>query len=484
MEKSSKKRIILKEIFNSLILIMLTAVLTGSVWIPSITSSYLQVETDPWRQNMPVEVRFNTLPSYAGHSVSFTLLTPSSNLTGPLNSRDPEFFGLSGVQLLWLNPEQQETDISLAVAAGAKAINLDFDWRKIEPTPDQFDWEETDRIFYLAKKYNIRIVPILMYTPLWASSAPYAPLDYFHSPPVNINDYRGFVYAVVNRYKPHQVNDYGIRDWVIWNEPNINSSLQAPLPGNFWTGSFEQYIQILQVGYEGAHAADPGCNVLNGALADIYWEEGKADLLTAVNRLYDPDGDGDTKDGGRPYFDILNIHLYQTGVPENSWYKERLETIIRIMERFGDENKPIWITETGFGSAINQDLESYYLSEEEQANSVQMVYDVTATYQQVERVFWWNLRDYYHDESATNINMEAHYGLIRANYNPKLAYFAYKQITGNLGQLFTFNTIVDGKGSASIVIPANEIYSTGDYVLFIGSKQFSGVTVRVYTVKP
>jgi hypothetical protein len=40
------------------------------------------------------------------------------------------------------------------------------------------------------------------------------------------------------------------------------------------------------------------------------------------------------------------------------------------MERYGDENKTIWITKTGFGSVVTTATESPYLSEEAQAESL------------------------------------------------------------------------------------------------------------------
>ena len=106
-------------------------------------------------------------------------------------------------------------ETALAAGAGARYVGLDFDWRRIEPQPGQYEWRETDEVVALARRSGLRLVPMLLYTPRWASSAPFAPLDCHRAPPADTNDYRDFVYAVVNRYKPYGVSSltsggYGI----------------------------------------------------------------------------------------------------------------------------------------------------------------------------------------------------------------------------------------------------------------------------------
>jgi GH35 family endo-1,4-beta-xylanase len=365
----------------------------------------------------------------------------------------------------------------LAAATGARTIGLDFDWRRIEPERGRYDWQDTDEVVALAKRHGLRLAPMLLYTPRWATTAPFAPLDYHRAPPADYALYRDFVHAVVSRYKPRgtlplTADGYGITDWVMWNEPNVHARSKAPEPGEFWTGSLNEYLDLLRAGYEGAHAADPGCNVLNGGLADVVWAEGEADLITALTQLYDPNGDGDARDGGRPFFDTLNVHTYQPGAPDANWYKERLEVILQVMTRFGDAQKPVWITETGYGSVSSPSTSAgvpgrvVYVSEETQADAVRLIFETSSAYPQVKRVFWWSLRDYYSDASANNEAMEAHYGLLRANFSPKPAYLVYGQLTGHIDQVLTMTATTDGAGVARVTIPASFIAQPGTYVVF------------------
>jgi len=401
----------------------------------------------------------------------------------------PEFFGLAGVQLLWLPPDQRETEIALAAASGARILGLDFDWRRIEPERGRYVWAEVDTVVALAKRYDLRLVPMLLYTPRWASMASFAPLDYHRAPPTNYDDYRNFVYAVVNRYKPYgeaplTADGYGITDWVIWNEPNVRSGREAPAPGDFWTGSLEEYIQLLRAGYEGAHAADPGGNVLNGGLADIFWEDGELDLLAALERLYDPNVDGDASDGARPFFDTLNIHTYQLGPPDPDWYTTRLEAVSRVMAHFGDADKPIWITETGYGTVAAPGEGSRYVDEATQARAPVLLYTACAAFPQVERVFWWSLRDYHSNAAENNPAMEAHYGLVRANFTPKPAYLAYAQLTGAGGAVLHLHATPDAAGVAVVQAPASFVAQAGNYIVFVERDRFTPAAVRIFTAAP
>ena len=453
--------------------VTLTVAVVGCQRVPpSSVSVPLRVQSDSWHVGAGVELTLQTEPPRAGRFTTLTLMSPGD---GQPSIRDlsPEFFGLSGVQMLWLERESRETEMLLAAAAGSRYVGLDFDWKRLEPRPGRYDWKDADESLALAKRHSLRLVPMLLFTPRWASTASYAPLDYHRAPPANYADYRDFVYAVVNRYKPYGTSPltddgYGITDWVVWNEPNMRSDGEAPAPSDFWTGNLEEYLLLLRAGYEGAHAADPGCNVLNGGLADIFWAGPEENLAGALERLYDPDGDGDASDGGRPFFDTLNIHTYQGGTPEASWYEERLDAIAEVMERFGDAQKPIWITETGYGSLPGPIAESSLLLDEQvQADAVSLVYRAVAAYPQVERAFWWSLRDYYGNASHENEEMEAHYGLLRATYDPKPAYMAYGQLTGSVGKVLTLTGLTDEAGAAQVNVPASFVTRPGVYVVFV-----------------
>jgi polysaccharide biosynthesis protein PslG len=495
--KTSKKQLFHYASFLLLILICIAIASVGlwQFWVKKPFSeeviSSLRIESSAWQTSNEVELSLIAEPVYAGKTVTVTVLAPgavqdngSSDLRG--------CFGLAGVQLVWLPPDQQEKEIALAAATGARYIGLDFDWRRIEPEPGKFHWDDLDRVVDLAKQYNLTLVPMLLYTPRWASSIAFAPLDYQRAPPRRYEDYKDFVYTVVKRYKPYGESSltgdgYGIRDWVIWNEPNTHKDGEMPNPGEFWTGGLEAYIQLLRAGYEGAHAADPGCNVLNGALTDVFWTGDGSDIISALERFYDPDGDGDAADGARPFFDTLNIHLYQLDTPDAGWYRQRLNGLREVVVRFGDESKPLWITETGYGSMPEVPNEQArgdftYVSESTQAEALRMVYEDLSDYPGLERVFWWSLRDYHQNNSQLNTAMEAHFGLLRANFSPKPAYLTYAQITGSVSQSLSLSVRLDEQGLARVSVPASFILNEGSYLVFAQLDEKTVTTVANYQV--
>jgi hypothetical protein len=444
----------------------------------------VQVESTHWIVGEDVELTLQSELSQAGQIVSLTILAPGPGQP-QIGDLTPECFGVAGVQIPWLLPEYRETEMALAAATGARYLGLDLEWRRIEPQPGQYVWAETDEVVALAKRHGLRLVPMLLYTPDWASTTPYAPLDYHRAPPTSYTDYRDFVYAVVDRYKPYgksplTADGYGITDWVIWNEPNLRSEGEPPEPGEFWMGSLEEYLLLLRAGYEGAHAADPGCNVLNGGLADLFWVEPPLDLVTALERFYDPNEDGDANDGARPFFDTLNLHTYQFAAPDATWYEKRLEAVSKVMKRFGDGHKSIWITETGYGSLAGPRVQLPFVDEQTQADAIRLVYQAVSPFSQVERVFWWSLRDYYANASATNTEMEGHYGLLRTSFEPKPAFLSYGQLTGSLGQALRLDGTTDSEGVARIRVPASFVAQVGSYILFATLDEGAPAVVAIF----
>ena len=242
-------------------------------------------------------------------------------------------------------------------------------------------------------------------------------------------------------------------------------------------GELEEYIQLMQAGFEGAHAADPSCNVLNGGLADVYWRPSEADLVTAVERLYDPNGDGDAGDGGRPYFDTLNLHIYPpanlTPVEIDDWLQVRIDAISQVMDRFGDGDKKIWVTETGFGSVpvldnANENGEPdnlLWLDEKGQSESMLVMFEKYRIFPQVEKVLWWSLRDYYINQTQENQAMEAHYGLVNADFSTKTSYLTYARVVGGMEILFSSEIKTGSMGSEKVAIPKNVLSRTGNYLI-------------------
>lgn len=119
------------------------------------------------------------------------------------------------------------------------------------------------------------------------------------------------------------------------NEPNLHN----------W--SPDTYLPYLTACSNAIKRANPNAIVLHGGL----WTSTKWPLIDWVQRLY--------AIGGRPYFDMMNVHLYDDSAEHGSWsiwdmtfgsggagfYDAR--NVRSIMNAHGDAAKPIVSTESG-----------------------------------------------------------------------------------------------------------------------------------------
>jgi hypothetical protein len=121
----------------SVILIGILA-LIGCNWIrlnsSSSESKYEngKLQSSPWKLHSDVEVKLIVDASLHGQEVEWTILSPGMTSSGE-GGPALEQAGLSGVQLAWLSPQDQQIEVMLAAASGARYIGLDFDWRRIWP---------------------------------------------------------------------------------------------------------------------------------------------------------------------------------------------------------------------------------------------------------------------------------------------------------------------------------------------------------------
>jgi hypothetical protein len=177
------------------------------------------------------------------------------------------------------------------------------------------------------------VLPIVTGTPGWAASRAHDET----SPPRDPQLYADFLRTLVARYGPAgslwaehpEVAARPIRDWQIWNEPNLT---------RYWTpprgqGSFARsYVKLLRVAHRALRAADKGSRTILAGLPNESW--------TDLRKVY--------KAGGRGSFDAVALHPY-TGKPRN--VVRVAELARKEMRRFKDGRTPIWITELSWPAA-------------------------------------------------------------------------------------------------------------------------------------
>lgn len=224
---------------------------------------------------------------------------------------------------------------------GAGTIVEFFPWAYIESIEDQYDWRNVDRIVRHAEAQGIRIIARMGLVPAWArpqEEESYSTLNTLS--PNAYNDFADFVADFARRYA-------GVIDHIIiWNEPNL------AFEWGYQQVDAAAYARLLEAVYAPAHTANPNIVIISAPLAPTLEPIGSAaglnDLLY-LEALY--------KAGASDYFDALGIHTYGfTSPPEaepsfDTLNFRRAELHHEIMLRYGDADKPVYITEAGWNDS-------------------------------------------------------------------------------------------------------------------------------------
>jgi hypothetical protein len=194
-----------------------------------------------------------------------------------------------------------------------------FSWSQAQQEEGgEFDFSQTDRLVANASEHGVELLPIVAETPLWARARVH---NWW---PRKAADYAAYVRALVERYGPGGSfwEDRGdqrprpLRRWQIFNEP----------------GRSKRYKPLLKAAHRASKREDPGAQIVLAGLTGT--EDGAPwDILRYQYRQ-----------GIRRWFDVAAIHLY-TGEPEN--VVEGVRRFRQVMNRRGDDEKALWLTEFG-----------------------------------------------------------------------------------------------------------------------------------------
>ncbi len=228
--------------------------------------------------------------------------------------------------------------LQLTREMGAGWVVEYFPWAYYEPKQGSYHWDHADTIVEHAQNQGVRVIARLGMVPEWARPDPEELETTFNY--LDEEAYPAFAAYVgefVARYR-------GTVDHIIiWNEPNLN------FEWGFRPADPEAYTRMLAEVYAAAHAANPEIVVLAGALAPTLEPEnghaGMSDLIY-LRRMYEA--------GAAEHFDALAAHAYGLAFPpEMSPDPEvlnfrRVELLREIMDSYGDGEKLIYITESGW----------------------------------------------------------------------------------------------------------------------------------------
>jgi hypothetical protein len=234
-----------------------------------------------------------------------------------------------------------KSDFSLMRKAGVQSVRLLLSWPAIErenPLLAEPDWSDFDHGVELAAESGLRVMPFVLGSPEWVAPQPIAL-------PVRSALQRwawsSFLRDAVDRYGPHGtfweehpgLSFLPIRRWEIWNEENIVTFAQPPVPKRFAT--------LIRISGRILHAADPGAKVILGGFfgrpLQVPPNVASGDFLSRLYRA------GNIK----PYFDGIALHPY---VAEARAMEAQIVNLRRITRIHRDALTPIYVTELGWGS--------------------------------------------------------------------------------------------------------------------------------------
>ncbi len=274
-----------------------------------------------------------------------------------------------------------QQEFALMKKAGIVWVRTDFDWSGVERSPGKWTFDHLDEVVQWAEEAGICLLPILDYDVPWARPA------YQH-----LDKWIEYVRRIVGRYKDR------LRYWEVWNEPNLEG---------FWRDkpNPENYVRLLQATYREIKQIDPHLVVLLGGMAGIPW-----DYLEGIYRA-----------GGKEFFDVMNVHPYRyPRSPEESRLEADLLRLRELMTRYGDKDKPVWITEIGWPTHVGPRGVSLEVQTWMLARSY-----LIALHAGVARIFWYEFQA---PERKADYN-EDHFGIVHRDLKPKPAYEAYCVLT-------------------------------------------------------
>lgn len=224
--------------------------------------------------------------------------------------------------------------LELVREMGATTIIEFFPWAYYQAEDGSVAWEHPDMVIDHAHAQGLRVIARIGLTPDWARP-PDTPLTYLDA--TAYEDFARFAALFAERYSDK------VEAIIVGNEPNLSYEW------GYRPSTPEDYVELLRTVYPAVKAADPDMRVLAGALAPTLEPEGSPWGTNDLVYL-----DGMYAAGAADFFDGLAVHVYGLTFPPEAEPDpgvlnfRRVELMHEVMERHGDGDTPMLITETGW----------------------------------------------------------------------------------------------------------------------------------------
>jgi len=349
---------------------------------------------------------------------------------GPsLVEQDDPLFGVN-----FIPPE--EPLMSMAWDAGARVARIQINWQDVEYTHGEYYWDYVDSLVNPLVDKGFIVHAVLTLPPPWRreSGDGLMPADINRPWDHRKNRWAHWVGAVAHHYRGR------VESYEIWNEPDLDQ---------YWNGSPGQYVDLLRSAYPAIKANDPDATVVMAGMA-IFIDRGfMPEVIQTLATL--PNGAENDY-----FFDVMSIHIYSD--PDTLY--EELADVRALLDRYGMDDKPIWLTETGvpIWNAEGPPNETLGFGNEEEAGWFILQGFANALAIGVERIIVYRLHD--------DVEEQVLYGMLRGDNSERPAYDAFRVATRYLGgksdvtrRVSNGSTIVNFNkpdGTRTIVVWAND----------------------------
>jgi polysaccharide biosynthesis protein PslG len=203
-------------------------------------------------------------------------------------------------------------------------------WAWVETSAGNYDWSNLDPLVEQATASGKDIVYTFGLTPAWATGGACSNQEGCAQPPVNLQDWKDFVTAIVTRYHDR------IKYWELWNEANNTQ---------FWVGTVPQLVTQSQAAYTIMKSIDPTLTVISPS------STGGAGAIGSFLASY-------LAAGGGTDADAVAFHGYPSDCctansqPQPEEVNGIITAVKSAMSAHGQAGKPLWDTEGGWGENV------------------------------------------------------------------------------------------------------------------------------------
>jgi hypothetical protein len=325
---------------------------------------------------------------------------------------DPFFFGV--VPDVRLDFE----DLQLMDQANVGAVRFAINWQQVTQGGG-FDWNRTDQMFALLAAKGIEPLPQLFGEPTFVQ----ATVDSDGNPNPAMNQWKLFVAAVVDRYKPGgnfwtdhpSLPALPPHVWQVYNEQNIPA---------FWPNgpSPNKYAGFLHGTAETIRAIDPTAEIMLGGMHGDNAMNGTPSY-DFLNLLYNREAFKGWDD-----FDIVAVHPYGFSTSEIT---TEIDKVRAVMDDHDDAAAPIWVSEMGWASAFDDDDSKtlwWERTPQGQASILTAAWNLMVQKREtwnIGGVFWYSWRD----PLGAPCTFCGDAGLLNNDHTAKPSFNAFKQVT-------------------------------------------------------